>query len=84
MSRTYPRPSWEDERHAREASKRASALVAVGAVPPASFCLGKQVFPNRNDAKHAAKVIRQRDGKQMHPYTCPRCSFVHLATTELP
>jgi hypothetical protein len=84
MSRTYPRPSWEDERHAREASKRASALVAVGAVPPSAFCLNKQAYPSRNDARHAAKVIRMTDGKILHPYKCPRCqTFYHLATTEL-
>lgn len=83
MSRTYRAPTWEDAHAQREASKRASTLVQVGAVPPERFCAGKERFPSRNDARHAAKSVWARYAKQMHPYRCPECGWHHLATTEL-
>lgn len=83
MSRTYRSPDWRDDHATRQASKRASTLVRVGAVPPAAFCLGKESYGSRNDARHAAKMIRERFGKNLHEYRCPRCQTVwHLATTE--
>lgn len=85
MSRTFRHPTWQDEREARESSKRASYLVAIGSTPPASFCLGKTAYPSKNEAREAAKTIRARRGKTMHAYACPRCpaGIHHLATTEL-
>lgn len=82
MSRTYRALTWEDERQAREASKRASTLVRVGSVPPASFCTGKERFPSRNDARASCKAIYERFAKRMHPYRCPRCNGFHISHTE--
>ena len=58
---------------------RASVLVAHGCITAQDACDGKQRYPNRNDATHAAKGVSLDYERKVVSYRCPFCEFWHLS-----
>lgn len=58
--------------------ERANELVRVGAISERRSCLSKVSYPNRNDAKHAAKAVANKTGRATDIYSCVFCRGFHV------
>lgn len=58
--------------------ERANELVRVGAISERRSCISKVSYPNRNDAKHAAKAVANKTGRETDTYSCVFCRGWHV------
>ena len=56
---------------------RAQALVASGAISEKRSCLSKVSYPTLNDARHAAKGVFAKTGRNCTTYACQFCAHWH-------
>jgi hypothetical protein len=62
----------------RERLDRVRAMINVGIVTRERACDSKQSYPNRNDARHAAKGIFAKTGRETATYRCEFCGLWHI------
>ncbi len=57
---------------------RAIEMVQRGVIRASDACEGKMTFFSKNDARHHAKEIAQKTGRNASAYRCPFCSGYHV------
>lgn len=63
----------------RRDSERAQRMVEHGIITREKSCDHKQSFPNQNDARHAAKAVFRKTGRQAATYKCSFCHEYHVS-----
>ena len=70
--------SWRYRRRSEDEVERARRLVELGTIKPREACTSKQVYYNKNDARHAAKEMAHRHDRIFDTYRCPFCRNWHI------
>ena len=68
--------SYRNARMSRDLA-RASELVRVGAISDRRSCIYKVSYPTLNDARHAAKGVFAKTGRNCTTYACQFCKGWH-------
>ncbi len=57
---------------------RAAEMVEHGVIRAEDACTGKQAFASKNDARHHAKHVAKRTGRDASYYRCAFCGQYHI------